>query len=103
MPLEKKHPIYDFLFEYYSFSPSRLECWSPGIGVVLEDIEEDHPYFTSLPFETGSEGAWLPPSVFPEKRLSYLRWLEKFLSSVTENPARFSCFGLHEMGNGLQN
>ncbi len=33
----EKHPVYDFLNTYYSFSLGRLEGWHPGIGVVLED------------------------------------------------------------------
>src|SRR5207253_7220903 len=32
----EKHPVYDFLFEYYSFRPSYLARWSPGVGVRLE-------------------------------------------------------------------
>ena len=33
----EKHPVYDFLNTYYSFSLGRLEGWHPGVGVVLED------------------------------------------------------------------
>ena len=31
----EKHPVYDFLFEYYAFRPSWLRRWHPGIGVGL--------------------------------------------------------------------
>ncbi|MES2867327.1 MAG: hypothetical protein V4703_11315 [Actinomycetota bacterium] len=33
----EKHPIWDFLFTYYSYSPSQLRRWHPGAGVQLED------------------------------------------------------------------
>ena len=29
------HPVYDFLFTYYSFRPARLRRWHPGAGIVL--------------------------------------------------------------------
>ena len=34
-----RHPVYDFLFEYYSFRPAQLLRWSPGPGVILEGAE----------------------------------------------------------------
>ena len=40
----EKHPVDDFLFTYYSFSPAKLRQWLPPIGVELEvqptDLEE---------------------------------------------------------------
>ena len=32
----KKHPIFDFLFEYYPTKPAQLARWHPGAGVLLE-------------------------------------------------------------------
>lgn len=31
----EKHPVYDFLFEYYRFRPSWLRRWHPGPDTVL--------------------------------------------------------------------
>jgi hypothetical protein len=31
----EKHPVEDFLFEYYSHRPAQLRRWHPGAGVVL--------------------------------------------------------------------
>ena len=33
----EKHPIWDFLFTYYSYKPAVLRRWHPGAGVELED------------------------------------------------------------------
>ena len=30
-----KHPVMDFLFEYYRFRPSWLKRWHPGPDIVL--------------------------------------------------------------------
>ncbi|MFC7503422.1 hypothetical protein ACFQRR_15310, partial [Nocardioides sp. GCM10030258] len=35
-----KHPVFDFLFTYYSHRPAQLRRWHPGYGVVLSDGEE---------------------------------------------------------------
>jgi hypothetical protein len=29
------HPVWDFLFRYYSLRPRQLRIWHPGFGVVL--------------------------------------------------------------------
>jgi hypothetical protein len=90
-----KHPVYDFLFEYYSFRASRLIEWSPGAGIVLngaapEDFK-DKKYFSSHP-----RGVWIDPGQIPEKRTVFLKWAISFLEQTAKNPARFGCFGLHE-------
>ena len=35
-----KHPVFDFLFTYYSYRPAQLRRWHPGYGVRLADAEE---------------------------------------------------------------
>ena len=35
-----KHPVWDFLFTYYSYSPSPLRRWHPGARVQLEEAPE---------------------------------------------------------------
>lgn len=32
----ERHPVQDFLFEYYGQSPAKLRRWHPGPGVILE-------------------------------------------------------------------
>ncbi|WP_306523287.1 hypothetical protein [Gemmatimonas sp.] len=31
------HPVHDFLFQYYSYSPGKLETWHPASHEALED------------------------------------------------------------------
>ena len=33
----EKHPVWDFLFTYYSYAPAQLRRWHPGPGVQLAD------------------------------------------------------------------
>ena len=34
-PAGEPHPVWDFLFTYYSLRPRQLRTWHPGFGVVL--------------------------------------------------------------------
>jgi hypothetical protein len=38
------HPVWDFLFSYYSLRPRQLRCWHPGYGVVLTGSEPIRRY-----------------------------------------------------------
>jgi hypothetical protein len=86
-----RHPVYDFLFEYYSFRPAQLLRWSPGPDVILEDGDR-------------ADGAGVWESVrggqrlktFPGNRREFVDWAINFLSSTAERSPNFSCFGLHE-------
>lgn len=91
----RKHPVYDFLFEYYSFRPAHLLRWSPGVGVLLGGAtlaDCDWPHF----FRECDGGVLLSQDAFPEKRLGYLRWAIDYLQMVGEREPQFGCFGLHE-------
>jgi hypothetical protein len=94
MSRQQKHPVHDFLFEYYSFRPAHLLRWTPGTGVVLEGCstgDVDWPEFV-----TCGGGLVLPPAVFPGHRVSYLRWAVPYLEATGAREPSFACFGLHE-------
>ena len=38
------HPVWDFLFSYYSLRPRQLRCWHPGYGVRLAGAEAFRRY-----------------------------------------------------------
>jgi hypothetical protein len=90
----EKHPVYDFLFEYYSFRPAHLLRWSPGFGVVLESAtREDVPW---AEFEPCGGGLVLPRGRFPQHRLSYVRWAVEYLHATQDREPTFACAGMHE-------
>ncbi len=51
----EKHPIWDFLWTYYSYRPARLERWQPGVGTALTGGTEflRRSGFTELPEGVG--------------------------------------------------
>ena len=94
---QEKDPVLDFLFEYYSFRPSRLREWSPGLGtLLLSDPGGDTAYPELRELRTNGGGAWLDPAFFPDKRKSSLEWIYEVLSATKEREPSFGCFGMHE-------
>ena len=86
------HPVEDFLFEYYNFSPGALARWHPGLGVGLVDAPE-HAALGAYLTEDGVSR--VDPSRL-ERRLPGLRWTHALLSRTRDAEPRWSCFGLHE-------
>ncbi|WP_286928562.1 MULTISPECIES: 3-methyladenine DNA glycosylase [Aeromicrobium] len=88
----EKHPVADFLFEYYNLSPGALERWHPGLGVGLADA----PEYAALGAYVEGDGVVSVDTSRLEKRLPGLRWTRDLLTRTASRPARTGCFGLHE-------
>jgi hypothetical protein len=91
-----KHPVFDFLFDYYSFRPSWLRRWHPGIGVAIDG--DGAREFLRWPGyrETPDGCVAVDPAAFPVRRRDTLIWLQEMLIGTRDRPAFFGCFGLHE-------
>jgi hypothetical protein len=93
----EKHPIWDFLFTYYSYKPAILRRWHPGAGVQLDDAAH----------EPRAQWRWYVPGAAPaslvvdaaamdrEKGAS-LALTERILRQTAARAGAFGCFGLHE-------
>jgi hypothetical protein len=91
---QAKHPVYDFLFQYYSFRPAQLARWFPGPNVAIEaERIEDLPGSPKL-WER-ADGGWRLVA-FPIARREYLDWAVRFLERIALREPNFCCFGLHE-------
>lgn len=91
----EKHPVEDFLFEYYRFRPSWLRRWHPGPDVVL--LGEGAREFLRWPEYRETEGGIaLDVAAFPAARRESLGWLRGLLRATAERAPAFGCFGLHE-------
>lgn len=91
----EKHPVMDFLFAYYTFRPSRLLRWRPGLGVTVQGNVArqwlQDPNFVETP-----EGVTVSPSRFPPHRLSSLRWVVTLLEQTAARRPHLGCYGMHE-------
>jgi hypothetical protein len=93
----EKHPVWDFLFTYYSYAPAQLRRWHPGPGVELEGAAGD----------ARAGWRWYAPGATPgslvvdrqaleREKAPLLRSVERILRLTASRPGRFGCFGLHE-------
>jgi hypothetical protein len=91
----EKHPVYDFLFEYYRFRPSWLRRWHPGPDVVLQgDAARD---FLRWPeYHETVDGVTLNVAALEPRRHESLAWMVNLLRLTAERPPQFACYGLHE-------
>ncbi len=87
-----KHPVWDFLFRYYSQSPAHLLRWHPGAGVVLEDAAE---HVAWKGYAVADRGAHVDPAYVAGQR-ALLEALHRLLRATASRPAHTGCFGLHE-------
>ncbi len=90
----QKHPVRDFLFEYYSFRPAHLLRWSPGANVQLEGATVEDVGWSD--FEACEAGLVLRPAAFAKQRVSYLPWAIDYLEATIAREPAFACLGLHE-------
>ena len=93
--LGERHPVYDFLFEYYSYRPGQLRRWHPGIGCALSGPAAEE-YLASPCYRRTGAGVEGSISALKPERETFVCWLEKLLLAVKERPPYFGCAGLHE-------
>ena len=108
----EKHPVEDFLFTYYPFSPAKLRRWHPGWETAYElaaDLGGDGE--PSIPdVDEAGHRSWYrdSPGPRPVRRADVERYLAErgdalgFMarllsaSSLARRRPEFGCFGLHE-------
>ncbi|MFJ3471495.1 3-methyladenine DNA glycosylase [Microbacterium maritypicum] len=91
----EKHPVWDFLFTYYSYKPAHLRRWHPGAGVELADAPERRDWRWYSPGR--SPGSVVPDaSIFGAEKTELAALIERMLRRTASRPGQFGCFGLHE-------
>ena len=95
--LGQKHPVYDFLFTYYSFTPSKLMHWVPSFeeGLTIEQNGE-LPRISNYWYEIHGNILRLNPGRMHGQALAILAFIEELCNAVLLRTPRFGCFGLHE-------
>ncbi|WP_202863666.1 3-methyladenine DNA glycosylase [Ornithinimicrobium avium] len=89
----RRHPVDDFLWEYYPFRPAQLARWHPGPRTGLEGAEER----AGWRFYTVTGGtAYLDAERFAQERGRTITFVRDLLRATLSRPGRFGCFGLHE-------
>lgn len=92
---QEKHPVDDFLFEYYPISPGKVLAWHPGFGVQLDALPDDVEFFSSKFYELVDGKISLRNSYVETTYEAAMKAIE-FLELTRGRPAVNGCFGLHE-------
>ncbi len=88
------HPVWDFLFTYYSLRPRQLRRWHPGFGVALAGPAAER--FATRTGYQRIEGTVTVTDELLTARRDTVAFIADLLSGTAQRPARFNGFGLHE-------
>jgi hypothetical protein len=88
------HPVEDFLFTYYGYSPASLRRWQPGLGVRIGGSEA-HALTSVNGYAYDGSVAQLDPRL-PALRQKAVSQVRRLLVATAERRAALGCFGLHE-------
>lgn len=91
----EKHPVWDFLFTYYSYSPAQMRRWHPGAGVQLDDAPERAEWRWYAP-GSAVESVVPDAAAFAREKRPLASLVERMLRRTAARPGQFGCFGLHE-------
>lgn len=86
------HPVDDFLFDYYAFSPSKLKRWHPGFGVELERADE----YLAMTGYVARSGRATVDSAVRERKRPLMEHALTIMMATASKPAMTGCFALHE-------
>jgi hypothetical protein len=89
------HPVWDFLFTYYSLRPRQVRRWHPGYGVALAGREAARDYLNSAGYLRTGVGITVSGD-YLRSRLDTVRFIARLLAATAARPAQLNCFGLHE-------
>ncbi len=93
----ENHPVYDFLFTYYTLSTAKLECWHPGYGVGIQiEPGSNHPLLAYSLYSSSDGVVAIDPEKVPARIIKQAQWVQSLCKAILERPMRFSCLGLHE-------
>ena len=89
------HPVWDFLFSYYSLRPGQLRCWHPGYGVTLTGSEAIRRYRDRRGYTADASGVTVSREHLLS-RMETISFVAELLRATSRRPAQLNCFGLHE-------
>ncbi len=90
------HPVYDFLFQYYSYSGGKLETWHPAPNELLVDTPEARERFSGPEYQAAHGVIRRNPSALSSAERETLTDVLHVLRTTHDRPANFGCYGMHE-------
>jgi hypothetical protein len=88
------HPVWGFLFTYYSLRTRQLRRWHPGYGVVLAGPAAER-YRRLAGYGACHDGVTVTRE-HAVSRAGTVRFIRDLLRATAARAPRLNCFGLHE-------
>ena len=88
------HPVWDFLFTYYSLRVRQLRAWHPGYGTALAGASARH-YLSRAGYVAGPDGVTVGADHLAARR-DTVRFVVGLLRATAGRSPQLGCFGLHE-------
>ena len=90
------HPVYDFMFQYYHYSPGKLETWHPDAHEQLLDSPEARDRFPE-PWYVAEHGVIRRDATARSvDECAQLAQTLHVLRTTQARSANFGCYGMHE-------
>jgi hypothetical protein len=90
------HPVYDFLFTYYSYSGGKLETWHPDPHEYVVDSAEARERFNGPIYQLHDGVIQRSANALTAAERKTLDHVLHILSATQDRPANFGCYGMHE-------
>jgi hypothetical protein len=92
----ERHPIYDFLFQYYMYSPGKLETWHPDPSESLVDSPSARKRFAPPQYRAAGGVIRRDPCALSRRGREQLTVASNVLVATQRRPPNFGCHGVHE-------
>ena len=92
----ERHPVFDFLFQYYMYSPGKLEAWHPRLGEALADSPEARERFGPPRYRAEDGLIQHDMSLLTDADVDRHRSVVELLESTQRRGANLGCYGVHE-------
>jgi hypothetical protein len=92
----EKHPVHDFLFQYYMYSPGKLEAWHPAPLESLADSPQARDRFGAPEYRVDAGVLTRDLGALSHKGREQLHEVVDVLVATQSRPANFGCYGVHE-------
>jgi len=90
------HPVHDFLFQYYMYSPGKLEKWHPDPSESLEDSRDARARFGPPEYRASGGEITRDPERMTAGISTQLEEALDVLRATQTRPPNFGCYGVHE-------
>jgi hypothetical protein len=92
----EQHPVHDFLFQYYMYSPGKLEAWHPAPFESLVDSPDARERFGPPEYRADSGVMTRDLGAMSQQAREQLKEVVNVLVATQRRPANFGCYGVHE-------